>query len=244
MQPEVMFYKPIMVGYVQAHGQSYPSRAISGLTTYDRKPDNPSELQYFYRRPVMEILLQIWGGACYLLNKVCFSLAERSTTRDRNRSWRLWSWGIYLAGLPAWVVVFISEHNWIAATVESGGAPAMTIGFIIALRGHGTEPRWLDYLARFSVVIGLVLSFYEFGGITTLTQVFELCIAAGFLMGTYLMAKDRIHGYFWLMLGNVSCSALMGIEGYYILMLQQAVSLFFVVDAYRTRHRAASTTSD
>ncbi len=114
----------------------------------------------------------------------------------------------------------------------------MIIGFIIALRGHGNEPKWLDYLARFSIFIGLGLSFYEFGGITTINQIFELCIAAGFLMGTYLTAKNKIHGYFWLMLGNVSCSALMGIQGYFILMVQQAVSLIFVVDAYRIRRKA------
>lgn len=186
----------------------------------------------------MDIVLQIWGGSCYLLNKVCFSRAERSLTHSRNRTWRLWSWGVYLAGLPAWVIVLVAERNWIAATVESGGAPAMTIGFIIALRGHGREPKWLDFLARYSVVLGLCMSLYDFGGITTINQVLELCIAAGFLMGTYLMAKDRIHGYFWLMLGNVSCSALMGIQHYTILMAQQLVSLLFVIDAYRIRRKA------
>lgn len=138
----------------------------------------------------MEILLQMWGGVAYLSNKICFSQAERSVSRERNRFWRLCSWGIYLAGLPAWIIVFISEHNWIAATVESGGAPAMAIGFIIALRGHGNEPKWLDYLARCSVLVGMAVSFYEYGGITTVTQVCEICIAAGFLMGTYLMAQD------------------------------------------------------
>lgn len=59
----------------------------------------------------MEILLQIWGGAAYPLNKICFSLAERSTGQDMNRTWRLRSWGIYLADLPAWVTVFAMEHN-------------------------------------------------------------------------------------------------------------------------------------
>ncbi|MCJ2165774.1 MULTISPECIES: hypothetical protein [unclassified Pseudodesulfovibrio] len=186
----------------------------------------------------MEIVLQIWGGASYLINKVCFSRAERSATFRGNRSWRIWSWGIYLAGLPAWVIVFVSEHNWIAAAVESGGAPAMTIGLIIALRGQGNEPKWLDYLARSAVFVGLGASLYEFGGITTVNQILELCIAAGFLMGTYLMAKDNIHGYFWLMLGNVSCSALMGIQNYSILMVQQLISLVFVVDAYWTRRKA------
>jgi len=185
----------------------------------------------------MLTFLQIWGGAAYLLNKICFSLAERSHDARTNRFWRIWSWTIFLTGLPAWVAVFAVEHNWIATAVESGGAPAMIVGLIITLRGHGSEPRWLDLLAKYSVVFGLAASLYDFGGINTLNQWFELAIAAGFLMGTYLLAKDRPQGYFWYILGNISCSALMFNQGYQILMLQQAVSLIFVVDAYLMRRR-------
>ena len=186
---------------------------------------------------VMHTVLQVWGGAAYLTHKICLSRAERSADSKANRRWRLWSWTVYLAGLPAWVAVFLAERNWIAATVEAGGAPAMAVGLIIALRGHGGAPRWLDHLARFAVVAGLGASLLDFGGITTISQVIELAIAAGFLMGTYLLAKDRMHGYFWFMLGNVSCALLMGIQGYLILMLQQMVSLGFVIDAYRMRRR-------
>jgi hypothetical protein len=186
----------------------------------------------------MDILLQIWGGSSYLLNKICFSRAERSATPESNKAWRLRSWGIFLAGLPAWVTVFILEHDWIAAAVESGGLPAVTIGLITALRGHGRVPGWLDRLARFSVVFGLAASLYDFGGITTLTQVYELCVAAGFLIGTYLSAKNNVNGYYGFMLGNLSCAALMGSQGYHILMAQQLVSLAFVADAYRARRRA------
>ena len=188
----------------------------------------------------MLFILQLWGGAAYLMNKICFCLAERSRDRRANRRWRLWSWAIFLAGLPAWVAVFAMEHNWIAAAVESGGVPAMAVGLIIALRGHGAEPRWLDRLAKYSVVFGLGASLYDFGGITTLTQCLELAIAAGFLMGTYLLAKDRAHGYFWFMLGNVSCAALMAVQGYSILMAQQTLSLAFVADAYRQRRNATN----
>jgi len=70
-----------------------------------------------------------------------------------------------------------------------------------------------------------------------LNQFLELGIAAGFLMGTYMMAKNKAQGYFWLMLGNVSCASLMGIEGYRVLMTQQMVSLIFVTDAYLVRVR-------
>ncbi|EGB14292.1 hypothetical protein DND132_1079 [Pseudodesulfovibrio mercurii] len=158
----------------------------------------------------MDIILQIWGGSCYLLNKIGFCGAERSSTPEGDRQWRLWSWGIFLAGLPAWVAVFAMERNWIAASVEAGGSPAMLMGFIIALRGRGHEPRWLDLLARWSVVLGLGASLHDFGGITTLTQVFELCVAAGFLMGAYLSAKGSALGYLGFILGNLGCAALMG----------------------------------
>jgi hypothetical protein len=135
------------------------------------------------------------------------------------------------------VVVFISEHNWIAAGVESGGVPVMLVGLIIAWRGHGTEPKWLDTIAKLSVLVGLALSVYEFGGIKTLSQYLELGISAGFLMGTYMMAKDNAQGYLWLMLGNVSSAALMGIEGLFILMTQQLISLGFVTDAFLARRK-------
>lgn len=111
----------------------------------------------------------------------------------------------------------------------------MLVGLLIALRGKESEPKWLDYISRIAVVSGLAISFYEYGGFNTISQSLELGIAAGFLLGTYFMAKDMIQGYFWIMLGNVACSILMGIEGYYILMVQQLVSLIFVTDAYLTR---------
>ena len=110
-------------------------------------------------------------------------------------------------------------------------------GLIIAWKGRGAEPGWLDLVARSSVGIGLLLSLYEFGGLKYLSQFLELAISAGFLLGTYLMAKDDIRGYFWLMLGNVACASLMGIQSYWILMLQQLLSLVFVIDACRIRRR-------
>jgi len=63
-------------------------------------------------------------------------------------------------------------------------------------------------------------------------------------MGTYMMAKDNAQGYFWLMLGNVSCASLMGIEGYFILMIQQLVSLIFVADAFLVRRNNTIATSN
>lgn len=119
----------------------------------------------------------------------------------------------------------------------------MMVGLIIAWRGRGKEPNWLNVVAKLSVGAGLLLSIHEFGGINTLGQLIELAIAAGFLMGTYMMAKDKAQGYFWLMLGNVSCATLMWMEGFFVLMAQQMLSLIFVTDAYRVRrHKCDSRT--
>ena len=143
-----------------------------------------------------------------MFDKVCFSQAERSRKRKNRRIWLIRSWIVYLAGLPAWVIVFISDCNWIAAGVESGGEPAMLGGLIIALRDHGTAPNWLDSISKVGVFIGLTLSVYEFGGLTTTNQFLELGIAAGVLFGNYLMAKNNVHGYIWQMIGNFSCASL------------------------------------
>ena len=108
-------------------------------------------------------LLQLWGGAFYLLNKLFFAKAERAVYQELQHKWRLWAWTAYLVGLPPWVLIFISERNWIAAAVESSGAPAMLIGLIAAWRGQDQFDKliWLDHLAKLMVVIGIGLSFYD-----------------------------------------------------------------------------------
>jgi len=70
---------------------------------------------------VINLLLQIWAGIFYLFNKIFFSQAERSKNNNLKRNWRIWSWVVYLIGLPAWVIIFVTEHNWIAAAIETGG---------------------------------------------------------------------------------------------------------------------------
>lgn len=119
----------------------------------------------------------------------------------------------------------------------------MLIGISIAWRGQGQEPLWLDHFAKLAVVIGLGLSLYDFGGITTLNQALELGIASGFLMGTYMLSKEKPHGYLWLMVGNISCALLMGIEGHLLLMTEQIISLVFVFDAYWVQRRMSKTKS-
>lgn len=193
---------------------------------------------------MLNFILQIWGGLFYLLNKLYFSKAERSVTLRHQQKWRVWAWIAYLIGLPPWILIFISERNWIAAAVESSGAPAMLIGLSAAWHGqtHFHEYAWLDHLAKLMIFIGLALSFYDFGGLATLNQFLELGIAAGFLMGTYLLAKTNPNGYFWLMVGNISAALLMMRQGYLLLMTQQIISLGLVLDAHRVQRRKIKDT--
>lgn len=190
----------------------------------------------------MDAFLQLLGGAGYLLNKIFFSFAERARAKERKekeRRWRIVAWAVYIGGLPPWVIIFIGRHNWIAASVEASGVPAMFLGLVLALKGLDYKlPRWLDRLAFASIVLGFTYSLYDFGGLTAITQWLEIGLAAGFLFGTYQLAKKRRSGYLWFILMHVSCGALMWIQSYRWLFVQQIVSLAFIVDAYWTWRRA------
>ena len=193
----------------------------------------------------MHQVLQWLGGGFYLLNKIFLSFSERARNRGdeaKARKWRIASWVVYLVGLPPWVIIFISWRNWIAASVEASGAPAMLLGLVIALRGTTKNPpRWLDHLALVCIPLGFGYSLYDFGGITTINQWLEIGLVLGFLVGTYLLAKERASGYLWYVLMHVTCGWLMWIQGYPWLFFQQLVSLVFIVDAYRMTQKRRAT---
>lgn len=178
------------------------------------------------------IFLQLWGGVFYLANKILFAIFERSNSAQIKTYSRILAWLVYIIALPAWVTVFYLENNWIAAAIEAGAAPAMLVGLIVAIRGRGSVPKFLSKISLVAVIVGTSLSLYNFGGINSISQILEFGIAIGFLLGTYELSKEQPQGYLWLILGNLCCSLLMVKEGYYILMLQQLVSLLFVLDAY------------
>jgi hypothetical protein len=187
---------------------------------------------------MLSLTLQLWGGIFYLLNKIFFSLAERSDEAGK-REWLIRSWWVYIIGLPPWVIILAWERNWMVAAVEAGGAPAMVLGLINAMRhADEKEPVWLDYIARIAAVAGISYSLYDFGGITTQTQLLELGVVAGFLVGTYQLAKKRMaSGYIWFMVMNASNGLLMHVQSYPWLALQQALSLVFIIDAYLMQKR-------
>jgi hypothetical protein len=188
---------------------------------------------------VLHIALQLWGGIFYLLNKIFFSRAERSEEEKQERVWRIRSWSVYLTGLPAWFIIFVLEKNWIVAAVETAGAVAMALGLYIAIHGLKKEPRWANHLALVVVVVGITISIYDLGTILTVNQTLELSTTAGFLVGTYLLARQRPTGYLWFLLMNASMGTLMYIQNYPWLALQQIISFGFVADAYFVNKRKA-----
>jgi hypothetical protein len=185
----------------------------------------------------MDAFLQLWGGIGYLLNKIFLWLSEREHNKGNNkdaRKWRIASWAIYLFSLPPWIIIFVMWSNWIAASVEASGAPAMLLGFILAIRGTTKNPpRWLNYFALICVPLGLSYSLYDFGGIKTINQWLEISLVLGFLVGTYLLAKEKTSGYLWYVLMHLACGWLMLIQNYPWLFTQQIVSLIFIAAAYR-----------
>jgi hypothetical protein len=186
-------------------------------------------------------LLQWLGGAFYLLNKIFLSLSEHAYNHDdriRARQWRIVSWLVYLIGLSPWVILFILKHNWIAASVEASGAPAMLLGLVLAWRGSTNKPpSFLNYLAIICIPLGFIYSLYDFGGLNTLNQWLEIGLVLGFLVGTYQLAKERASGYLWYILMHLCCAYLMWVQDYPWLSVQQVVSLVFIVDAYQVTQK-------
>lgn len=190
----------------------------------------------------MHLLLQVLGGGFYLLNKIFFSRSERARLAGNEaarRRWRIASWSVYLVGLPPWVIIFVAERNWIAASVEASSVFAMLLGLVTAVLGQKKDaPSWLNRLALACIAAGFAASFWDLGGFGMPTQWLETTLVVGFLVGTYLLAKERAVGYLWYVLMHVSCAWLMWIEHYPMLFGMQILSLGFILDAFLVHRRA------
>ncbi len=182
--------------------------------------------------PEMDMFLQIWGGSFYLTNKICFALAEGKED-NRKRRFKIIGWTIYILGVPAWVIILIFKHNWIAASIEAGGVPAMLFGLFNVYKNSEHPDKFFDFIASvftyFFIVFGIGYSLYDYGGVTSISQLLEIGVTTGFLMGSYLLAKNNILGWLFFMLMNGSMGTLMFIQDKPILAFQQAASLCFVV---------------
>jgi hypothetical protein len=179
----------------------------------------------------MDLSLQIWGGGLYLLNKVFLSLAEGQSETIK-RKLRIAGWASYLLGVPAWVIILIGKHNWIAASIEAGGVPAMLFGLFNVYQNKATPNKVFDRVTSLCtyafVILGVCYSLYDYGGLVAVSQVLEISAMIGFLIGSYLLAKQNINGWLLFMLMNGSMAALMFIQHKPILTAQQLASLCFV----------------
>ncbi len=179
----------------------------------------------------MDLVLQLWGGSFYLLNKIFFALAEGKEESTKRRL-RILGWVVYLLGVPAWVIILMGKHNWIAASIEAGGVPAMLFGFFNVYQNKAVPNKILDAITSAItyafIILGVCYSLYDYGGIVAVSQLLEISAMTGFLLGSYLLAKHNRIGWLLFVLMNGSMAALMFIQHKPILTVQQLVSLCFV----------------
>ena len=192
----------------------------------------------------MELILQFWGGGFYLINKVFFAFAEGKKESTKRRL-KIFGWIIYLLGVPAWVIILVNKHDWIAASIEAGGVPAMLFGLFTVYQNKGIPNKIFDFIASLFtyafLVFGVFYSALDYGGITSVSQILEIGVMIGFLIGSYLLAKNNSYGWPFFILMNGSMGSLMLIQGKPILAVQQVVSLCFVIYGFivsiKTNHK-------
>ena len=190
----------------------------------------------------MDLVLQIWGGLFYLTNKICFALAE-GKEKNRKRQLKIIGWTIYILGVPAWVAILIVKHDWIAASIEAGGIPAMLFGLFNVYKNSEKPNSFFDIIASFFsyafIIFGTSYSLYDYGGITSISQLLEIGVMIGFLLGSYHLAKNKAYGWLFFMIMNGSMGTLMIIQSKPILAIQQTVSLCVVVYGFITAIRVS-----
>ena len=190
----------------------------------------------------MDLVLQIWGGLFYLTNKICFALAE-GKEKNRKRQLKIIGWTIYILGVPAWVAILIIKHDWIAASIEAGGIPAMLFGLYNVYKNSEKPISFFNIIASFFsyafIIFGTSYSLYDYGGITSISQLLEIGVMIGFLLGSYHLAKNKTYGWLFFMIMNGSMGTLMIIQNKPILAIQQTVSLCVVVYGFITAIRVS-----
>lgn len=191
----------------------------------------------------MDLFLQAWGGGLYLLNKVFFALAEGKHATLKRRL-RIVGWVVYIIGVPAWVIILVGKHDWIAASIEAGGVPAMLFGLYNVWQDTDQPHRGFDLLTSFltysALFFGVCYSLYDYSGLTSVSQVLEIGVMIGFLMGSYLLAKKHSSGWLFFMLMNVSMASLMFMQHKPLLAGQQLVSLGFVIYGFTVANKSGS----
>ena len=173
---------------------------------------------------MLNIVLQLWGGIFYFLNKIFLAFGEKSKNKNMVKSLKISGWSVYLIGLPAWLWILLSKNDFIVASIEAGGIMSMILGLISAIKGKENIKPWLSQVAKIMtylmLVFGIIASLYIFNGISELSQILELGVTVGFLLGTYNLAKENSSGWLWFGLMNASNAALMGIQDNHYLLAQ------------------------
>ncbi len=130
-------------------------------------------------------------------------------------------------------MILIAERNWIAASIEIGGLPAMFFGLSNVYQRVKVPSPTFDRVTATepyaSLALGLGYSLWDRSGITSLSQLLECGVMVGFLMGSYLLAKQNVKRWIFFMLMNVSMAILMLIQHKPISGFQQLASLGFVI---------------
>jgi uncharacterized protein YggT (Ycf19 family) len=188
----------------------------------------------------MDLVLQIWGGFFYLINKVFFAMAERSTCQLRRR-FSIMAWAVFIIGVPAWGILLIRQHCWIAASIEIGSIPTMIFGLYNAWRNQAEPKKIFKILATIStygfMFLGVSYSLYNFDPKYALSITLETGVIIGFFMGSYLLAQNKAYGWFFYMLMNMSTGTLMFIREKYILSFQQLLSLMLIIYTCRMAYK-------
>jgi len=181
----------------------------------------------------VDLFLQIWGGIGYLLAKILLAAAEGM---NNSRKLRIIGWFSYLIGIPAWVILLAGKNNWVVAAIELGSAPSMILGIVIAWKQNIKINKMIDLVIRgftfFMIVTGTFYSVYYFHGITAFSQILEILITFGFLLGSYLLAKKNHNGWLLFTLMCTCMGTLMILQNKMILVFQQGISLVIVMAGY------------
>jgi hypothetical protein len=181
----------------------------------------------------IDLFLQIWGGIGYLLAKI--SLASAGGMNN-GRKWYIIGWISYLIGIPAWVILLVSKNNLIVAAIELGSIPSMIFGLITAWKQDTQVNKLFDVVVKFftffMIIVGISYSIYSFHGITTFSQILEILATAGFLLGSYLLARNNPTGWLLSALTCICIGILMLLQDKILLVFQQGISLIVVIVGY------------
>jgi len=181
----------------------------------------------------IDLFLQIWGGVFYLLAKILLAFAEGM---NNGRKLRIIGWFSYLFGIPAWVILLAGKNNWVVAAIDLGTVPSMILGIVTAWKQNIQVNKKFDIFVKvftfFMIIVGVSYSVYYFHGITTFSQVLEILVTFGFLLGSYLLAKNNPNGWLLFALMCTCMGTLMLIQDKPLLAFQQGISLIVIIVGY------------